>query len=236
MTDPTPVDEIVVVGQRRRYNYETFPVSGGSGGGGGGFIDPEEVGDGTEPPPTTPDPCADPATALEWNADAAAAEALGQMVDMANQMDGFLGRREFGAVLYIRPDGSIGIGNITWGPPFDQPDPETGRTYVELDFSGIPPGSIIGSIHTHNAGSFLPSGDPSGLNGDWGHYNDLRTYVQGAGGNPDLVRIYVAAQNFASSSGVTHGIRFYDNRNRTAALGGQEGPEVNPEAQPCPGS
>lgn len=235
MPEETPVDEIVVVGQRRRYTHETFP-SRGSGGGDGGFIEPEEVGDGTEPPPTTPDPCADPETALEWNADAAAAEALRQMVDKANLMDGFLGRREFGAVLYRQLDGSVGIGNITWGLPFDQPDPETGLAYVELDYSDIPPGSIIGSIHTHNAGSFLPSGDPSGLNGDWGHYNGLRTNVQGAGGNPDLVRIYVAAQNFGSGSNITHGIRFYDNRNRTAALGGQEGPEVNPEAQPCPGS
>lgn len=235
MPQETPVDEIVVVGQRRRPGG-TFPSRSGSGSGEPGGDHQIEVTDDPGQPTPPPDPCADPETRKEWNADAAAAEALRLMIAKANLMDGFLGRREFGAILYRRPDGSIGIGNITWGPPFDQPDPETGRTYVELDYSGIPPASIIGSIHSHNAGSFRPSGDATGQNGDWGHYFGLRNLVLNSGGNPDTVRIYIAAQELVTGPTVSHGLKVYDSRNKDAALAGQDGPEVNPEAQPCPGS
>lgn len=233
MTDPTPVDEIVVVGQRRRYTHETFPSRGGGGGGDGGFIEPEEVGDGTEPPPTTPDPCADPETALEWNADAAAAEAFRQIIALANQMDGYLGHREFGAFLYRRPDGSVGIGPITWGRPFNDPDPVTLLATVELDYGDIDPATVIGTIHTHNMGSILPSNRPDEM-ADWQQFDAYRAYLSSVNVNPDVFRIYLGAQTGAAYNSVTHRLHMYNHTNRQAAIDGTSGPEVNPEAQPCP--
>jgi hypothetical protein len=72
MTDtgpPAELDDVVVTGQRRKDPHEPFPQR------------PEPVvweGQHAEKLPgmdEAPDPCADPETALEWNADAAAAEA-----------------------------------------------------------------------------------------------------------------------------------------------------------------
>ncbi len=84
MTDPHELDEVVVTGQRRRPNG-TFPS--GPGGGGGnepGGVDQWELDEeGDPPPPPEGDgshPCDDPETALDWNADAAAAEALRRMM------------------------------------------------------------------------------------------------------------------------------------------------------------
>ncbi len=238
MTDPTTVEGIVVVGQRRPAGS-----TGAYGGGGGGLGDgpgeeqeqvPEDPGEGGGVALPL-DPCSSPATRLEWNADAAAAEALRQIVEEAIQRDGYLGFREYGAVLYRQNDGSVHIGNITHGRPFNDPDPDTGRSTVDLDYSGIDPGSIIGTIHTHNPGSFRPSYFPSENRGDWAHFDGLRDIVFAANNDPNIVRIYIGAQeHVAAGVDPNHRVHVYDHRNRDDAINGDIGPEVNPEGQPCP--
>ncbi len=82
MTDtgsPSELDEIVVTGQRLQPNglFPPGPGGGGPGGGGSGGDHQNQVDDpGTQPSqPAAPHPCEDPETAIDWNADAAAAEA-----------------------------------------------------------------------------------------------------------------------------------------------------------------
>lgn len=86
--DVTEVDGIVVVGQRR-YEMNPFPSLPI-------MPDPIPPGMADELPGEAPDeipfnPCANPETRKEWNADAAAAEALRQMIAQALAQDGYLG-------------------------------------------------------------------------------------------------------------------------------------------------
>lgn len=120
---PTNPGDIVVIGQRRSSPNDPFPVR--------------------EPPPTGPvdpdvpsieedtsDPCLNPDTAREWNADAAAAEALRRMLDFALREFGedHLANREFGTML-CEMNGSIVIGEIVAGDPLIGPDGRpTGNT------------------------------------------------------------------------------------------------------------
>ncbi|MBU1323966.1 MAG: hypothetical protein KJ676_01855 [Alphaproteobacteria bacterium] len=239
---PTQVDDIVVRGQRRWPNGQ-FPVRSGEGYG----EDPEgpiPIEIGQEPdPPTSTDPCASPETALDWNADAAAAEAVKDLRDFArsqfpNEQD--FNDREYGAVLWEMPDGSIihgpmRAGEHTFYEASGAGDGET-RAVVELDWT--PPGTgavIIGTVHTHNVGGFLPSGSSTELD-DQGvltfSQQQRESLMPGSG---SAARLYVAAHDFGSYE--VRGplkITVYDSQNRQAAIAGIEGPEVNPEGQPCP--
>lgn len=122
MTDPTPVDDISVVGQRRRTPAGSFPPSGGGGSGSAGGIHQNQVEMEDPPPPPpiqTPHPCDDPETAEEWNIDAAAAKAAKEFARLAAERTPpeTLNNREWGCYIYREADGSIHLGPITWGDP-----------------------------------------------------------------------------------------------------------------------
>lgn len=230
---PTEVEGIVIVGQRRRYESDPFPDRG--------LPDPPLPGENAELPPDDlpiDDPCADPAKRMEWNADAAAAEAVKEFQRQAGQRNPpeTLNHREWGSTILRRPDGSVTLGPISSGQfTFQNPGPG-GLASVEIDWT-VPPGwTLIGAIHTHFAGGHLPSGQSHG-EGDQAVLQYIRDPLAATpGGDPDQARIYVAA---LTTGPVGHEqrakINVYNHLNRDAAIQGEEGPEVNPDGQPCPG-
>ena len=112
-TPPTELDPVIVTGQRRQANG-SFPPASGSGG----YSEPPEgpvpieVEEGEEP--TLPrNPCADPQTALPWNADAAGAGSVEKFLQKAAFLGGpdapngspVLTHREFARALERNADG-----------------------------------------------------------------------------------------------------------------------------------
>ena len=138
---PTQVDDIVVRGQRRWPNGQ-FPVRSGEG-----YGEPPEgpipIEIGPEPdPPTSTDPCASPETALDWNADAAAAEALRRMEQKARDNgEPDFGAREYGTAIYLMPDGTFRIGTIQEGVGM------SGSVMIDYDEYGEQ--YLIATIHSH---------------------------------------------------------------------------------------
>jgi hypothetical protein len=231
---PTQVDDIVVRGQRRRPGGSFPAVPGGGGGdpGGSDGIDQDEL-DPNEPPPppSPPHACDDPATAVDWNADAAAAEAAKAFARLAAARDPAenLDTREWGAYLYRMADGSVRVGPVSFGNPFGM----GGVGGVDLIEDG-PRGDIIGSVHSHNAGNHLPSTGPGG-GGDIGHLDGMVDTVRAAGGDFASVRMYIVARAFGPPGSDTYNrISVYTPATaRTARETSTPGPEVNPEGQPC---
>jgi hypothetical protein len=134
--------------------------------------------------------------ALEWNADAAAAEAAKELARLASEMvpSENLNIREWGCYLYRASDGSIRMGPPNHGDPFTSG--HVGN--VRLSDEGIDPATIIGSVHSHGSGSHVPSTGPGpGLEdrGDIGHITSMSTFVSANGGNGSAVRMYIVAQN-----------------------------------------
>ncbi len=231
MTDTLP--DVVVVGQRRpNGSGAAFPSIGSSGGGGGnnpGGIHQNEIEENPEDPPAVFNPCADPATAEDWNADAAAAEAAKEFARRAAAAgeDG-LNTRERGAFLYRGANGQILIGPITQGTGFTN----GGWGTVQLDMTGIDPSTIVGSVHSHGAGSHLPSDQtPAGDPGDIQHLEWMASLNAGA-------RLYIVAQNLVGAGQTPYNqVNVYTTQNAVSARSNnQPGPEVNPDAQPCPGA
>lgn len=191
------------------------------------------------------DPCANPASALAWNADAAAAKTTRDIEAFAASnfpSEQGINAREYGAALWEMPDGSIIAGPITASEfTFFEAaqilrEDQNARVSVELDWTPPGPGAVHwGTIHTHNMDAFLPSGN-SYSDGDQGvltYSQNLREAQKpGAGSQASL---YVVARKPGSyeALGPTK-IVHYDQRNRDDAISGQEGSEVNPEAQTCP--
>lgn len=215
MTDQPPTDyqgDVWAMGQRR-VPGGSFPTGGGGGSPRGGDGDQQNEVDPDAESPDRPDadPCSEPETALEWNADAAAAEAKRQFEAQAQELgDDGLYEREFGAQIYQRPDGSIYLGRVTYG------DPMTGA--FAFDESGATQGNLVGEIHSHPGGSLVPSA------ADWGRVD---TWSGWTGRN---FRSYVVARD-TSDPNSEFRIRVYDttsDRDIDAI-----GPEVNPEAAPC---
>lgn len=220
MTDATNLGEIVVVGQRRR-NDGSFPTRGGGTGGGGnndtGVPQQDEVDPGDFTPDDEQDPCRDPVKALEWNADAAAARALRRMKEDAN--DPLLDDRERCMVLVRNESGNVDAVNLDVGLP-------RGGT-CDFNLDGVNPANLVGLIHSHPGSGPYPSG-------------------------PDRYEVYPYFQNLvAQAGGPSRGLRFYmvgtHSRNQPPRLqiniynetnmDGDEdnpGPEVNPDAIPCP--
>lgn len=207
MTDtnpPTDLGDVVVVGQRRSEPHQPFPER------------PQPVvwdGEYDELPPDlgeAPDPCADPATALEWNADAAAAEAKRQFESAAVGLgDDGLYEREFGAQIYQRPDGIVYLGRVTYG------DPMTGT--FAFDESAATHDNLIGEIHSHPAGNTVPSA------ADWARMDGWSGWT---GRN---FRSYIVARDVSDPQS-SFAIRVYDmTSDRTID---ENGPD--PEATPCP--
>lgn len=178
MTDTTNLGTIWVVGQRRTPGG-SFPSAGSGGGVGddGGVHQLEVDPDPEDPPYSPPDPCADPATALEWNADAAAAEGLRRMQEDAD--DPLLDSRERSVVTARNPvTGEIYLGNMLVGEPF--------AGEVPFDMTGIDPAHIVGLMHSHPGSGPYPSGPDR---------TDVFPYradqISQAGGNPAQLRLYM---------------------------------------------
>jgi hypothetical protein len=227
MTDkgpPAELDDVVTTGQRRKDPHEPFPQR------------PEPVvseGQHAEKLPgmdEAPDPCADPETALEWNADAAAAEAAKEFARRAEARipPETLNTREWGCYLYRAMDGSIRLGPITFGPPFSN----GGVGSVALSDAGITPSTIVGSVHSHSGGNHLPSSGNAQQPGDIQHLDGM---VELSGNSS--VRLYIVAQNQGPVGFVPYNqINVYNQATAQAARDAfSPGPEVNPRGIPCPG-
>ena len=236
---PDQLPGIEVVGQRRLPGG-TFPTGGSAGTGGGtgdgGGVHQNEVGM-EDPPPPTQDPCADPELAREWNADAAAAQAAREFARLAAERSPpeDLNTREWACYLFVAPDGSIQAGPITFGDPFEF----GGVGTVRPSDAGIDPATIIGSVHSHATGSHIPSTGPGpgwADRGDIGHVMSTAEWVTANGGRGDLFRMYIVSQNQGPAN-----FDPYNQINVYTPATAQEardtftaGPEVNPEAAPCP--
>lgn len=212
---PTDLGTVWVTGQRRRPSG-AFPTRGGGGGGSANEPGSPNQWELEEEDPQSPeghsDPCADPVTALEWNADAAAAEAFAKFKAKAAELgDTGLYQREFGAQIYQRPDGSIYLGPVTWG------DPMTGT--FDFDESGATQGNLVGEIHSHPS----PQMDPSVA--DWTRLNTWSDWTQ------RNFRTYIVSRNENDPTS-DFAIRAYDKSSDQST--NSPGPEVNPEATPCP--
>lgn len=222
-TGPTNPGEIFVVGQRRRPDG-TFPPAPGGGGPGGGSSGGEhqnQVEDpGTQPYVPPPHPCDNPEAALEFNADAGAAEGLRRFQADAN--DPLLDSRERSVVVARNPvTGQIYLGNMRVGEPF--------AGEVPFDMTGIDPAHIIALMHSHAGSGPYPSGpDRTVLFPYWVEQIAL------AGGDPSLLRLYMVGTRADPGEAARLQIRVYNQTN----LDGDEanpGDEVNPDAQYCPG-
>lgn len=234
MTDQPPTDypgDVWAVGQRRQPGG-TFPPGSGAGSGSpgdSGGVEPELIDpDGSGPDGPGLDPCLDPATALDWNADAAAAAAAAefarQAADRTPPED--LNTREWGAYLYRNPDGSVRVGPVNFGPPFTF----GGNGTVTL-IEGGSMTDVVGFVHSHNSGGHLPS-DGNPINP--GDLQVLDSLIA-ASGNSSL-RMYIVAPSQGPAGHVpTNQINVYNSTNaRSARDSFTPGPEVNPEGQPCP--
>lgn len=165
------------------------------------------------------DPCIAPETRLEWNADAAAAEALSEFYAKAEELqDDGLYEREFGAMVYGDEFGNVWLGPIT-------PGPKMAGTVV-IDDTGITPGTLLGFIHTHPS----PQTEPSA--GDGNLFNQYYEYVGGESGRGNLLRMYVVSRDNSEEPNSPFRIRIYTNDSDQSS--DSPGPEVNPEGQPCP--
>jgi len=98
----------------------------------------------------------------------------------------------------------------------------------------FPDAVLIGMIHSHPVGGTVPSGENYSQDdqANLTYVQDHREYQRPGSGLEG--RIYIASNSAGSYNvpGPTK-INVYDHRNRDAAIAGQEGPEVNPDAQPC---
>lgn len=212
MTDtgpPAELGEVVDTGQRRAEPHQPFPER------------PQPVvweGQYDELTPDLgelpPDPCADPETAREWNADAAAAEARAKFLVKAAELgDDELYQREFHAFLYRDSNGRVQVGGVSAGNRVGSTEPST----VGEDWTGITPDNIIGEIHNHPGGSVAPGGD-------WERFDGITSWISQFAGSQRAgeYRRYIIA-------GGT--IRVYDS---TSPRNDEPGPEVNPQGLPCP--
>lgn len=166
MTDVTELSDIWVIGQRRRPGG-SFPTGGGSGGGSStGGPQQNELGE-VQPEDPPAHPCDNPETALEWNADAAAAEAMAKFLAKAAELgDQGLSQREFHAFLYRDSNGRIRVGGVTAGNRVSSTEPAT----VGADWTGITPDNIIGEIHNHPGGTVAPGGD-------WERFDGITSWI-----------------------------------------------------------
>lgn len=223
----TPVDDVVVRGQRRQNGsadpFPSLPT----------MPDPTPPGMHDELEPIDvhePNPCDNPSTREDWDTDAAAGEAR-RAFETAAAAAGEAGLtyRERGAWLIRQADGSIKA-TTPWNGDVFQPGV---RPNTVFDFSGINPKDIVGFAHNHNVGQHAPSYDPVANYGDAEALAAISAAVTQAGGNGDAVRMYIIAQTAGTNPynkiNVYTKVNAHDaSRNQTA------GPEVNPDGQACP--
>ncbi len=220
----TPVDDVVVTGQRRRNGssdpFPSLPSPPLAPPGEHNVKEPIEQGEFN--------PCDQPATRHEWDVDAAAAEAKEKMDQKrAAEGDADYNTREYGAWLYRLPDGRIVSGPVHVGNEFSN----GGVGNVAMPLGDIDPTTIVGSVHSHSVGNHLPSPTgPDGL-GDIAHLNWINTY----GGGPGA-RLYIVAQTTVNAGQAQYDrINVYTEGTAQAAIDNLVvGPEVNPNGQSCP--
>lgn len=216
----------------------SLPPASGAGGGGipgddGGIQQDELDPDNPDPPPSPPHPCDDLETAFDWNADAAAAEALQRMLETAaaqNDSTHNLANREYGAMICEHSNGTLSISPIQWGDPTFDADgnwvsPGQQPT-VDVNFNSCPAGSLpLAMIHSH-PGTGVAGGVPSAADVTWvASINAARGDNRG--------RIYLVS---IGDAGTPYRIWVYDETNaEDASLSGEPEDEVNPEGEPCLG-
>lgn len=225
---PTQVDDIVVVGQRRRNGtMDPFPS-------GPTIPDPMPPGSHAEITPIDPGeihPCDIPAVQEDWNTDAASQVGRRQIEsEAAAAGENGLTYRERGFLLLRNPNGGLPIVRPTQLGSVFQPGviPSTA-----FDLSGINPADIVGFGHNHNVGQHAPSYDAATNYGDAEALEQIASIVDSYGGNGNAVRMYIIAQT--SGPNPYNKTNVYTRATATAASrAGAVGPEVNPNAQGCP--
>lgn len=222
MTDTLP--DVVVTGQRLQPNglFPHGPGGGGPGGGGGEGIHQNQVDDpGTQPSqPAGPHPCGDPETALDWNADAAAAEAKKEFERRAAERgDDGLYSREWYAFIYQDQNGRMYLGPVVPGT----------INSVTPDTTGMTPDNLIGFVHNHPGGGIAPSGD------DWAGFDSLYGWVaqwsSGGVSRADQMRQYIIARDTNDPNSSMKIRAFGKDSSRDSDAAGQE---VNPDGEQCP--
>lgn len=239
MTDTTDLGTIYSFGQRRAPGG-TFPPPAGGGGGGGPpdiiGVEPEEVELNPEPPPTHP--CDDPETALPWNTDAAAAAAVAAFRQAAAALGGadapngspVLTNREFGRAFGVNANGAVYGNTVHWGDP-PNPAAPNDPVHMTINFVGVPPSEYVGFAHTHIDGNGQVS------ERDWTTFTSTNNFVRSDTGRSDQTfYLYIIA---VGQNGQPDKIYVYADGPRSATDPNPPqptamGPEVNPDAQPCP--
>jgi len=117
----------------------------------------------------------------------------------------------------------------------------SGKAFVVLDNTPPYPEAIyIGSVHTHNPGSTVLSGRreaDNSLSGDQGVLESTRGYLSSIGKDPNLARLYVAANQLGGAGEPErYKIAIYNHANAERAIHDMtaEGPEADPDGEACP--
>ncbi|MFY0400808.1 hypothetical protein [Brevundimonas naejangsanensis] len=220
----TPVDDVVVRGQRRpNGSTNPFPPEPSN--------DPPLPGqDATIEPEEGFHACDNPATREDWDTDAAARQAR-QAIEAAAAAAGEAGLtyRERGVWLLRQANGTI-VASQPWDGALFQPGVIPTTTF---SFAGINPKDIVGFVHNHDVGMHAPSYDPVSNYGDAQALDAIAAAVTSAGGNGDDVRMYIVAQT--NGANPYNKITVYTKANaHSSAQSGSVGPEVNPNATFCP--
>lgn len=223
---------------QRRIPGGTFPPGGGGGipGDDGGVHQDEVDPDGSGGDGPQINPCLDPATALPWNADAEGAAAVAAFLQAASNL-GFadapngtpsLGNREFGRGLARGPNNTVWGNAVSWGVP---PVPPSTTSSMTVDFTGISFYDYLGDVHSHPNGNPLPGQE------DWdGFMSNNEAARAQAGRTSETFYLYIVT---VDQNGNPSGIYVYQDGPRAAGSADPArptavGPELNPDAQPCP--
>lgn len=148
--------------------------------------------------------------------------------DAPNSLPSLL-NREFGSFLIRGPGQSMSIGPVTPGGARDQTDPNWVST-LTIDPTGVTALNYQGDVHSHPNGNTLPS------QADWNGFMTSNRAARDAGRTGETFYMYIVVPG---QNGGPPTIRVYQDGPRAAnspdpARPTEEGPEVNPDAQPCP--
>ena len=230
----TPVDDVLVLGNRRPAG-STGAFGGGGSAGNSGGIHENQITPAEPEPPYQYDPCDSEEKRQEKAIDAAAAAAAAAIAAAAAAAgEDSLNFRERGCYLFLQPDGTVIVGEITQGLPFEN----GGVGSVKLSLSGRNPGTVIASVHSHSVGNVLPSTGRTPItdDGDRGHLRGMVQMINTGGGNGANARIYIVApKTTGAGEPASNVISYYDESNLESSITDHTaGPEVDPNGQPCP--
>lgn len=134
------------------------------------------------------------------------------------------------------PNGNFGFGPVFFSDPFG-PNGDNSNVSVPMNLEGIEASWIVGSVHSHPAGSHRPSGARAdGSRGDLDHFDWILSTMTASGRSPATGRIYIVAQNQLGANQTPYNqINVYNSLNIQKS---QDefliGDEVNPDAEYCP--